>query len=110
MKFLCLAYGEEKAWRALTKEQQAKLLAQDEVLRKRGATMGILEAATTVQTWREEAPTRPGSFAIAEAPLVGFSLVEAKDLEEAIRLVAYTPCAVAKGAIEVWPIREADAS
>jgi hypothetical protein len=36
--------------------------------------------------------------------LAGFSLIEAADLEEAIRLVADTPCARAKGAVELWPV------
>jgi hypothetical protein len=39
MKFLCLAYGAEKDWKALTKDEQDALLAQDDVLRKRGALM-----------------------------------------------------------------------
>ena len=31
MKFLCLAYGDENAWNALTTGEQDALLAQDEV-------------------------------------------------------------------------------
>lgn len=37
MKFLCLAYGDEKDWNVLTRKEQDEMLAQDEVLRKRGA-------------------------------------------------------------------------
>jgi hypothetical protein len=29
MKFLCLAYGDEKDWKALSKEDQAALLRED---------------------------------------------------------------------------------
>lgn len=32
MKYLCLAYGAEKDWHALTKSEQDPLLAQDEVV------------------------------------------------------------------------------
>lgn len=39
MKFLCLAYGDEKAWKALSKEEQHALLSQGEVVRKHGALM-----------------------------------------------------------------------
>jgi hypothetical protein len=39
MKYLCLAYGDEKDWNALTKSEQDDLLAQDEVIRERGALM-----------------------------------------------------------------------
>jgi hypothetical protein len=35
MKFLCLAYGAEKDWKALTTGEQTELLAQDEVIRRR---------------------------------------------------------------------------
>ena len=43
MKFLCLAYGAEKDWKALTKDEQDALLAQDDVLRKPGALMAAVE-------------------------------------------------------------------
>ena len=36
MKYLCLAYGDEKDWKQLTKAKQDALLKQDEVLRQRG--------------------------------------------------------------------------
>ncbi len=41
-----------------------------------------------------------------ECAPVGFGLVEAENLEEAVALVAKTPCAVAGGAVEVWPTRQ----
>ena len=47
MKYLCLAYGAEKDWKSLTKSQQEVLLAQDEIVRKRGALMAAV--ATTVR-------------------------------------------------------------
>jgi hypothetical protein len=36
-------------------------------------------------------------------PLVGFSVIEASSIEEVIELVAGTPCARAKGYIEIRP-------
>jgi hypothetical protein len=36
MKFLCLAYGGEADWKALSKQEQTDVLAQDEVLKSRG--------------------------------------------------------------------------
>jgi len=42
MKFLCLAYGDEKDWNALTKEQQEEFIAADERLRRRGALMAAV--------------------------------------------------------------------
>lgn len=36
MKFLCLAYGDETKWNALSKSKQDTLLAQDKLLRMSG--------------------------------------------------------------------------
>ena len=108
MKFLCLAYGDGKDWEVLSKTEQAELLAQDDLLMKRGGILATLGPATTVRAWDGTPVTASGPYARTELPLVGFSLIEARDLEEAIALVSKTPCAVAKGVIEVWPVRTLD--
>ncbi|MGB6945736.1 MAG: YciI family protein [Bryobacteraceae bacterium] len=105
MKYLCLAYGAEKDWKALSKDEQDALLAQDEAIRKRGALMAAVETAvTTVRAWDGEPSATNGAFAPAVAPLAGFSIIEAAGLNGVIRLVAQTPCARAKGAIEIRAI------
>jgi hypothetical protein len=105
MKFICLAYGAEQDWKALSKEEQAELLAHDEVLRKRGALMAAVEpAVTTVRAWDGTSTVTTESFGRLGAPLAGFSIIDADSVEEAVRLVSQTPCARAKGAIEVRPI------
>ena len=35
---------------------------------------------------------------------IGFAVIEADSLEEAVGLVSQTPCAVAQGVVEVWPL------
>ena len=104
MRFLCLAYGNERDWHALSEERQRELLAQDDVLRRRGALVSTLGDPTVVRAWDGAPSTSAAPFVRGDAPLVGFSLVEADDLDEAVRLVAGTPCAVARGAIEVRPL------
>jgi hypothetical protein len=105
MKFLCLAYGHESDWLGLTRREQDELLAQDDALRARGDLVAALgEAATTVRAWDGPALAMEGPFSVTPLPLVGFSVVEAADLEEAVRLVEGTPCARARGAIEIRPI------
>ena len=37
-------------------------------------------------------------------PVAGFAVIDAADLSEAIELVSKSPCAVAYGVIEVWPL------
>jgi len=105
VKYLCLAYGDEKDWNVLTKEEQDALLAQDEALRQRGALMAsVRTTVTTVCAWDGRPTTSTGAFAVSRVPLAGFSIIEAGDLDEAVQLVAGTPCARAKGAIEIRPI------
>ena len=50
MKFLCLAYGDDKDWNALSKAEQDQLLAQDEMLRKRGGSVAALRNEPTTLT------------------------------------------------------------
>ena len=45
-----------------------------------------------------------GPYAVSNAPLAGFSVIEAENLQEAYRLVQNSPCARAGGAIEIRPI------
>jgi hypothetical protein len=106
MKFLCLAFGDGKDWNALTPAEQDKLAEQDQIIRDRGALMAAVETTvTTVRAWNGQPPTvTPGPSAQLSAPLAGFSVIEAANLEEVIQLVAKTPCAYAKGAIEIRPI------
>ena len=107
MKYLCLAYGDAKDWNVLTKSEQDALLAQDEVLRKRGDLVAAVEpTGTVVRAWDGTPATTAGPFALTPLPLAGFAIVEAADLEEAIELVSKTPCARAKGAVEVRAIAE----
>lgn len=105
MKYLCLAYGAEEDWKALTKAEQEMLLAADEVIRDRGTLMAALETkVVTVRAWNGTPEVAKGGVANLSAPPVGFSVIEAADLNEVIELVAKTPCARAKGAIEIRPI------
>lgn len=47
------------------------------------------------------------SYMSSNLPVAGFCVIEAASLSGAIELVSTTPCAVAHGVVEVWPLREA---
>jgi ketosteroid isomerase-like protein len=109
MKYLVLAYGAEENWNALPESERNALLAQDEVLRKRGDVVAaVQDAVTTVRAWDGTPTTTDAAFASSNAPLAGFGIIAAANLDEAIRLVAQTPCARAKGAVELRPIAAID--
>jgi hypothetical protein len=104
MKFLCLAYGAEAGWNALTKEEQTEVLKSDEVLKNRGDMLAAVQTkVVTVKNWNGNLKVAQGSFAHAELPLAGFSVVEAGSIDEVVTLVANTPCARASGVIEIRP-------
>jgi len=106
MKYLCLAYGDEQGWQELTEREQHAVLAQDEVVRKRGAIMAsVQKSVTCLRAWDGAASTTGGPFPDLKTPLAGFSIIDAADLDEVVGLLAGTPCARAKGVIEIRPIR-----
>jgi hypothetical protein len=40
-------------------------------------------------------------------PVAGFAVIEAANLAAAVDMVSQTPCAVAHGVVEVWPLEQA---
>jgi len=105
MKFLCLAYGDEEHWKKLTEAEQATLLRTDEMLRKRGdLVVALRNEPTTLTAWDGKSSVSNGPYATSNAPLAGFSIIEAENLQEAYRLVQDSPCARAGGAVEIRPI------
>jgi len=74
-------------------------------LNETGALMGI--AGAPVQVRNPEAAgvqTEDGAFMSSPLPIAGFAVIEAADLAEAIALVSKSPCAIAHGVVEVWPL------
>jgi len=107
MKFLCLAYGNEDDWNELSTTVQNGLLAQDEILRKRGDVVAAVDDdAITVRAWDGAPNTKKGAVTDASPSLAGFYIVDAENLDEAVHLIHDTPCARAKGAIVVHEITE----
>lgn len=114
MKYLCLAYEEEKVLNDLSREEWDELrgetLAYVETLRKHGHLVltNALQSARTAATVRVRGGERSvldGPYAETREQLGGFFLIEAKDREQAIELAAHWPSARI-GSIEVRPIEE----
>jgi hypothetical protein len=114
MQYLCLVYGEEKALDALSKGEMGILvdqsLAYDDVLRKGGhylnsAALEDVKAARTVRVRNRRMVVTDGPFAETKEQLLGFILIDAKDLNDAVQLAAKIPMA-STGSIEVRPVRD----
>jgi hypothetical protein len=68
--------------------------------------MGI--AGAPVQVRNPDAAgieTANGPFMSSSLPVAGFGIIEAASLADAIDMVSRTPCAVAHGVVEVWPLQ-----
>jgi hypothetical protein len=111
MKFLCLAYGDEAGWNTLSEAEKKEVLAQDAVIRDRGNLMSAVKSdVTTVRNWDGKLEVKEVPFSEPALPLAGFSVIEADSVEDVIALVKNTPCARAKGAIEIRPFWEFDSN
>jgi hypothetical protein len=70
--------------------------------------MGI--AGSPVQVRNHDAAnvqTTNGTYMSSPLPVAGFAIIEAANMIEAVKMVSQTPCAVAHGVVEVWPLEEA---
>lgn len=114
MKYLCLIYIEEKKIDAIPKSEYDALLAEaiayTDELRQSGHLIASealqrVEAATTVRHRNGNISMTDGPFAETKEQLGGFLLIEARDLNEALRLTAKFPPG-RFGSIEVRPTRE----
>jgi hypothetical protein len=106
-KFITVGYGDEKGYEQTDRAVRDAAHAHDAQLRARGALMGVVGAPVQVRNHDAAGmQTTSGSYMHSSLPLAGFAVIEAKDLDEAIKLVSNTPCAVAHGVVEVWPLQE----
>ncbi len=112
MKYLLLIYESEAGFAGMSGAEQARIFEEymdyTKGIRKSGNYIGgealqAISTATTVRVKNGKTITTDGPFAETREQLGGFYLVEAKDLDEAIKLAAGIP-ASRTGSIEVRPI------
>jgi hypothetical protein len=112
MKYLLLIYENEAAFAGLPEAEQGKIFEEymtyTRNIKKSGNYIGgealqPISDATTVRVKNGKTLTTDGPFAETREQLGGYYLVEAKDLDEAIKLAAGIP-ASRTGSIEVRPI------
>ena len=105
-KFITIGYGDEAGYQSTAESVRAAAHEHDAKLVAGGAVMGI--AGDPVQVRNHDAAgiqTTQGPYLRSDLPIAGFALIEADDLQQAIELASASPCAVAQGVIEVWPLQ-----
>jgi hypothetical protein len=107
-KFVTIGYGDRKGYDRTPVAIRDAAHAHDAQLQKDGVLMGI--AGTPMQVRNPDAAqveTTKGPFMTSSLPVAGFAIIEATNLAEAIDVVSRTPCAIAHGVVEVWPLEQA---
>ena len=105
-KFVTIGYGDQQGYDRTPPAVRHAAHAHDAKLRKAGALMGIAGAPVQVRnTDAAGIETADGPFASSSLPIAGFAIIEAASLADAIDMVSHTPCAVARGVVEVWPLQ-----
>jgi hypothetical protein len=102
MKYLCLGYYDEKKFDTLSDAEIAKFTAGcrplDEALEKTGQVVAVGSLAATrdsisIRPKNGEAIVMDGPYAETKEQLGSFFIIEAADLDEAIRLASMHPAA-----------------
>lgn len=100
MKYLCLLYGNEQKVSALSKEEFAAVVerckAHDEELKRTGAVLSVESLewdVTTVQPRGGKPTVTDGPFVETRDVVGSFMVIEARDLNDAIRIASLHPAA-----------------
>jgi hypothetical protein len=117
VKYLCLAYYDERAFDALSKGEFDAIVgrcpAHDEALRKTGrlvvqASLASPRASTVLRPKNGRPLVTDGPFVETKEQVGGFFVIDAADLDEAIRIASNHPAAnLGEGvgwAVEIRPI------
>ena len=112
MRYLCLVYAEPDMFGRLSEEERKQLdgdsLAYDKELARSGHfihahALQSVDQAMTVRVRDNRMSSTDGPFAETKEHLGGFILIEALDMDEAMRVASRIPMAK-YGSIEVRPI------
>ena len=117
MKFVCFAYGDQSKMEALSKEQFEAMVAQCKVHDAELKATGKLVSATSLEWAAKTIRPRKGRPAVTDGPFIeakevvgGLVIIEAENLDEAVKIASLHPAAhIGDGVgwgIEVRPIAD----
>jgi hypothetical protein len=114
MNYVCLVYLDEATFEPMSEVERGRLINEaldsDVALRASGNfvhanALELPSAAVSVRVRNNELSTTDGPFAETKEHLSGFIVIEARDLNDAIRIAGTIPMARV-GTIEVRPVRQ----
>jgi hypothetical protein len=106
-RFVTIGYGDREGYERTAIRIRNAAHAHDERLRREGALIGVASAPVRVRNPDAiGVETLDGSYMSSKLPVAGFAVIEAASLAQAIDMVSQSPCAVAHGVVEVWPLEQ----
>jgi hypothetical protein len=103
--YVTIGYGDQAGYDQTELRVRAAAHEHDAQLQAGGALVGTAGEPVQVRNHDDSGvETTHGPFMRSDLPVAGFAVIEAADLEEAVALASSTPCAVAHGVVEVWPL------
>lgn len=103
--FVTIGYGDQHGYDRTDPTLREAAHEHDARLRARGVPMGVAGAPVQVRNHDGGGvETTDGPFLRSALPVAGFAVIEAGSPAEAVEIVSRTPCAVAFGVVEVWPL------
>lgn len=116
MKYICLGYINEKEWQSASESEQQAMMDEcftyDDELRKNGhftggEALGPSQHATTLRWRNGKVAVTDGPFAETKEQIGGIMILEATDLNHAIRLMSNHPSMRLLRERGCWEIRPA---
>jgi len=114
MRYMLLIYKDEKLWDEMSVQERGAIFQEAVEYSEGLRASGVYQAgdplepastATTVRMRNGKTVTTDGPFAETKEQLGGYSIVEARDLDEVLAIAARHPLVRAGLSIEVRPIR-----
>jgi hypothetical protein len=103
--YLTIGYGDRAGYERTPLSLRDAAHAHDDFLVGQGALTGIAGAPVQVRNPENSGvETLNAPYLASDLSVAGFALIEAASIEEAIRQVSQTPCAICYGVVEVWPL------
>jgi hypothetical protein len=105
-KFITIGYGSEAGYERTPRELRDAAHAADSALKDEGAILGVAGAPVQVRNpGAKGIYLQESAFMFSPLPVAGFAIIDAGDIDEAIAIAAKSPCAVADGVVEIWPLQ-----
>ena len=104
-RFITIGYGDREGYDRTDATVRDAAHTHDARLASQGVEMGI--AGSPVQVRNHDGAgvtTEDGPYLSSSLPVAGFAVIEAASLADAVDIASKSPCAVAQGVIEVWPL------